>query len=108
MGYRLEISETEYKACGGKLFGYCDEEELKSHKYLLDKGYLDGDEYFNYGFEGNIVLRADEFKEFIKLYNEDMNEQRAPYGCIEKDCIINSEDIQELLKSDKDKLIQWY
>lgn len=104
MGYRLEISEVKYKACGGKLYGYCDEEKLKSYKWLLDKGYLDGDEYFTYGFWGNIVLMPHEFKEFIELYNEDVNEQSDGL----KDRVINDPNIQELLKSDEDKLIQWY
>ena len=70
MGYRLEISEIKYKACGGKLYGYSDEKQLKSYKYLVGKGYLDGDKYFSYGYNPSIPLRADEFKEFIKLYNE--------------------------------------
>lgn len=103
MGYRLEISEIKYKACGGKLFGYCDETRLKSYKYLLDKGYLDGDEYFSYGFYGNIPLSAEEFKEFIELYNEDCNEISKT-----KDIVINSKDIKELLENDNDKLLQWW
>lgn len=107
MGYRLEISEVKYKACGGKLFGYCDEEKLKSYKYLLDKGYLDGDEYFTYGFSGDIVLNSDEFKEFIELYNEDCNKQNRLNGS-EKDLIINDKKIKELLESEEDKLIQWW
>lgn len=107
MGYRLEISEIKYKACGGKLYGYSDEKQLKSHKYLVEKGYLDGDEYFGYGYNPSIPLRADEFKEFIKLYNEDYNEKRQLDG-ENKDCIINDRYIKELLESDESKLLEWY
>ena len=28
MGYRLEIYKAEYTYCGGKLFGYINEEDL--------------------------------------------------------------------------------
>ena len=107
MGYRLEISAVKYRACGGKLYGYSDEKELKSHKYLVEKGYLDGDEYFGYGFNPSILLRADEFKEFIKLYNEDYNESRQLEG-EDKDCIINDRNIKELLENDENKLLEWY
>ena len=103
MGYRLEISELKYKACGGKLYGYVDETKLKSYKYLLDKGYLYGDEYFNYGFSGDIVLTDEEFKEFVKLYNEDCNDEKMP-----KDWFINQEEIKELLESNQDKVLQWW
>ena len=103
MGYRLEISEIKYKACGGKLYGYEDEKQLKSHDYLVKKGYLDGDEYFSYGFEGNIVLSSEEFKEFIKLYNQEMNEISK-----NKDWVIKQEEMQELLENNEDKLLQWY
>ena len=103
MGYRLEISEIKYKACGGKLYGYTDEKQLKSYTYLVKKGYLDGDECFGYGFYGNIPLSAEEFKEFIELYNEDCNEISKT-----KDIVINSKDIKELLENDNDKLLQWW
>lgn len=103
MGYRLEISQIKHKASAGKMFGYCDETKLKSYNYLLKKGYLDGDEYFGYGFFGNIDLSPTEFKEFIELYNEDWNEHGGA-----KDCIINSKDIKELLETDDHKLLQWY
>ena len=76
-----------------------------SYNYLLKKGYLDGDEYFSYGFNGNIVLSAKEFREFVELYNEDYNEEKT---YIEKDWFINSEEIKELLEDDSQKLIQWY
>jgi hypothetical protein len=110
MGYRLEISEINYKACGGKLFGYFgntkDElEELKSYRWLLEKEYISGDEYWSYGCNPQIVLNDDEFREFIKLYNDDWNE--CYKGQISKD-IINDEDIQELMGTNKDKLLEWF
>lgn len=103
MGYRLEISELEYKACGGKLYGYVeDTTELKSYKWLLDKNYIDGDEYWSYGCNPKIILDKEEFKEFIKLYNEDCNNAGH-----EKDVVLKDKDFQELIKSDKYKILEW-
>ena len=100
MGYRLEISEINYKASGGKLFGYVDKEKLKSHKWLLEKGFIDGDEYWDYGCNPQIVLNHEEFKEFIKLYKEDLKE-------------FYQYDLEELffkdlLENDNDKLLEWW
>ena len=61
------------------------------------------DEYFNYGFSGDIVLTDEEFKEFVKLYNEDCNDEKMP-----KDWFINQEEIKELLESNQDKVLQWW
>jgi hypothetical protein len=107
MGYRLEISEikdkkAEYKACGGKLYGYTDETNFKSRQYLVDKGYLTGDEYWDYGCVDDIKVSAQEFREFIKLYNEDWNNSGKF-----KDDILNDEEIKELMKNDNDKILEW-
>jgi hypothetical protein len=103
MGYRLEISEIQYKASGGKLFGYVDKEKLLSHKWLLDKGFIDGDEYWNYGCNPQIVLTAEEFREFFKLYGEDLK-NFYKYDINE----IIDKDLEDLLKSKNDKLLEWW
>lgn len=103
MGYRLEIGELEYKACGGKLYGYVeDTEQLKSYKWLLDNCYIDGDEYWSYGCNPKIILRKNKFKEFIKLYNEDCNNAGHT-----KDIVLKDKGIQELMNSDKLKILEW-
>ena len=105
MGYRLEISEIKYSACGGKLYGYFDEENFKSRKWLLERGYIDGDEYWSYGCNPQIVLRPDEFKEFIELYNEDWNSVKAD---VAKDAPKNNPDIKKLLVNENDVLLEWW
>lgn len=104
MGYRLEISEIKHKACGGKLYGYTDETNFKSRQYLIDKNYLEVDEseYWSYGFNPQIILTAQEFREFINLYNEDWNNSGK-----NKDCILNDEKIKELMENDNNKLLEW-
>lgn len=110
MGYRLEMSKVKYSACGSKLYGYIDDEKkLKSHQWLLKKGYIDGDEYWDYGCNPRIVLRPYEFKEFIELYNEDFNKFK-PQFCEEypEDYIINQKEIQELIKNKETVLLEWW
>lgn len=109
MGYRLEMSKIKHSACGGKLYGYVDDEKkLKSHQWLLEKGYIDGDECWGYGCNPQIVLSPDEFKEFIKLYNEDVNNFKSFYIKRQKDLILNSIEIKELMDSDCDVLLEWW
>lgn len=104
MGYRLEISKIEYVACGGKLMGYVeDDSKLRSHQWLLEKGYIEDDEsYWDYGYNPRIILRSDEFKEFIKLYIEDKIEfQNYPHF---KD---EAKKLLELAETQDMKLIEW-
>ena len=83
MGYRLAISELEQVYYGTKLFGYVDDEtNLKSFKYLKDIDVIKGDEIWDYGFDNPIVLSIKEFKDFRKLYAEDLEENN---GKIESD-----------------------
>ena len=101
MGYRLEISKIKYCACGSKLYGYVDDEKkLKSHQWLLEKGYIDGDEYWDYGCNPQIVLSPDEFKDFNKFKPE--------YIEYQKDYIINQKEIQELINGENDILLEWW
>lgn len=108
MGYRLEIQRikpSEYY--GTKLYGYSvDLEKLKSYQLLKQLGKVDGTEYWSYGFKGNIILNAKEFKQFIKLYDEDLFNNPI-YRQMEKNEFINLPEIQKLLKSKEDKLLNW-
>lgn len=76
MGYRLNIEEIDKSnyLCCGKLYGYCDETQLKSYNWLKDRGFINGEEYFDYGFEGNYVLKGYELIDFLELYIEDLKE----------------------------------
>ena len=103
MGYRLEISEIEYKGCGGKLYGYFeDETKLRSWKWLKNHKYIDGDEYWDYGYNPQIVLPNEEFQVFIELYIHDLLKYyKYP---IDEDWI---RDLREIGDSDNDKLLEW-
>ena len=114
MGYRLEMSKVKYTACGGKLYGYTDTSKLKSYKWLKEKGFLNDidDDHEDITFadwDGNpqIIMRNEDFKEFIKLYNEDCNNYDDTYLFHDKDWIINDKYIKELLKEDY-VLLEWY
>lgn len=111
MGYRLEFynpnQHDEFVPdCGGKLFGYIENEELekcKSWQWLkangfflrktyvyekdengndmrIDKTYYDENYPYlwTYGYEHKMYLSHDKFKEFITLYIEDWNTYRRP------------------------------
>ena len=68
MGYRLNIYKgNEYILENSKLYGYCDENKLKSYHYLIGIGKFTGeDEYFIDGVENAVELKAIELKKFIK------------------------------------------
>lgn len=109
MGYRLDIvgKKTKKTFYGTKLYGYTDEERLRSYQYLIGIGKFNGDEYFSYCNFNEITLDNNQFKEFIKLYNEDYNNDRGSYFPESKNFVINNEEIQELLNSDEDKIVSW-
>lgn len=98
MGYRLEISKIEHVYCGGKLYGYVPEEQLKqlkSYQWLLKHGWIDNDSVFDYGFNPCIQLNPVDFRQFMKLYMAD------------KGCEIDPQ-LEELMASDGYKLLDWY
>ena len=95
MGYRLGIYKTELSFYGTKLYGYEDNiEEFKSYKYLIEHNLI---EDFNFGCSTQILMTGNMLKEFIKLYNDDLNNY-ATYIKLEKDNFINRKEIKELLK----------
>ena len=111
MGYRLDIKmvgKAQPKFYGTKLYGYTEEEQLKSYQWLMSHKYLepllkDGHYIWTYYFDNPIVMHVKEFKEFVKLYNEDYNKY-SPY-LHEEDCFINDPEIKKFLKLDDDKLV---
>lgn len=77
MGYRPTICCHEDNWEFGKFYGYVNLDNLKSIKWLIEHGKLE--EYdddpklaFTAGFP-EIVFTAEEFREFIDLYQEDIN-----------------------------------
>lgn len=78
MGYRLtveKVGKDKPAYYGTKLYGYCDEEKLKSYQWLIKNHYLNSDEYYvwSYCCDNAILMRAKDFREFAKLYEEDLN-----------------------------------
>lgn len=104
MGYRLEISKVKYSTCGGKLFGYTNVEKLRSWKYLKENGYIEGDECWDYGFNPYIVLNEEEFKDFIKLYINDLKQ----YYQFPSNLNNLIKDLINLSKTKGNKLLEWY
>lgn len=109
MGYRLEVAEVEpeYKICGGKLYGYYGLvqagdgiEELESWKWLKEYDIIDGDEVWSYGCSIDVVVSADDFRQFWALYVDDFEKITGKH--IELD-----DRAQVSLENDKDKLITW-
>jgi hypothetical protein len=110
MGYRLEVAEVEpkYTICGGKLYGYyglseagSGIEELESWKWLKEQGIITGDELWTYGCSIDVVLSADDFRQFFALYRKDYEKitgEPLDYGPEELASIAN----------DKDKLLSWF
>lgn len=85
MGYRLgiktidendNIKEIYY---GTILYGYCDELNLLSFKYLVVLNKIEEDTFFDYGAKNRFFLTYDEFMLFIYLYNEDLKKYQSVY-----------------------------
>lgn len=110
MGYRLEVEQVGGKLYfyGTKLFGYEDEEKLKSYKFLIKNKYLDEySTFFNYNHSNDFVMEIKDFREFVKLYNEDLN--NFTFYSNEKDRFIKDKTIQKFLKLEDDDrvVISW-
>ena len=108
MGYRPAIIEIEYKPerdwYGTKLYGYVDDTyALESCKYLLEIGAITDDYAWGYGCDGDVVLTAKEFREWIRLYDEDLKREMG-YSL---EVMQEWEKLKRMIDSDNDKLIQW-
>ena len=123
MGYRLQIIELtdsgdEKSIYASKLFGYVDDEsELSSYKYLkvnhilereFDEESIKNDNCFwGYGIEPEFILTAEQFRTFMKLYEEDLLKFRN----IEyKKCMFEDEQklYNDMLLSENSKMITWW
>ena len=117
MGYRLTIKcKDAGELCVGKFYGYVDGKNLKSMDYLCKKyGDLEPG-WFNCGII-RISLTAEEFREFIDLYQKDIEhhnfegswikgwEELKP---IEFSRIYSRDGIfDKIYNSDQDKLLAW-
>lgn len=85
MGYRPSIYEIVDGETGasvgrfvtelGKFYGYVKLDDLSSIKWLIDHGKIDdGDQdLFGYGCGPQLHFTADEFREWLNIYEEDIN-----------------------------------
>ena len=113
MGYRLsveKVGDNTPKYYGTKLYGYVDDEtELKSYQWLIKEGFLnESEEYvWEYCCDNPILMRVESFRDFVILYNEDLNKFLKPEM---EDSFIKDEDIQQFLKLDDWELIviSWF
>lgn len=107
MGYRLNVEmvgKSSPKYYGTKLYGYVNETQLESYQWLIKEGFLDANEEYiwDYCCDNPILMRAEDFKIFAKLYNEDFNNFIAePF----KDHFIKDKDIQQFLQLEDWELI---
>lgn len=97
MGYRMDVEVVKNIGVQAtKLYGYYDK-ELKSAKFLQEKGYCEDARLLQNPWQMPILLvRVYDFREFAKLYNEELNMVWGKYE--EKDWWINQDAIQEILK----------
>ena len=104
MGYRLDIGkieDQEYKNIyyGTKLYGYQLElSQSLSYEFLKTIHKFNGEEYFDYGCDNEIILNYEELCLFLKLYNIDYN--KFPYSKEQKkDLFINQLEIKDILSN---------
>ena len=72
MGYRLEIKAGDKRFYGTKIFGYFDNEELRSYWVLRAYKKVTEDTYWRDCFENKIILNECEFNIFIDAYISDL------------------------------------
>ena len=105
MGYRLEISRIIDSDLGGtKLYGYVEDvTKLKSWNWLVNNGHLNEENKLFFEWDGNpsIILSKDEFRDFTKLYWEDIKDFRNPEWNM-------PDTIKDLIEEDCSKLLEWW
>jgi hypothetical protein len=83
MGYRPTISAPNgFSIELGKFYGYVDLDNLKSINWLVEHNKIEADDIdvFNWsGYGPKIKFTAEEFREFIDLYQEDINTNANNY-----------------------------
>jgi hypothetical protein len=110
MGYRLEISKVVDVNFGSKLYGYVEDkyvDKLKSLQWLVANGHISEEEkhFADWGGNPSIILRKDEFKEYMELYYQDLNEFKNS----DKTSLWEfDEDMKKLIEEDCKKLLEWW
>lgn len=113
MGYRMYIEcrgYTEFEF--PKFYGYVKLDGLKSIKYLLDKKLIKDPEEFNtLNFGPSFAVTAEEFREFMDLYQEDIQNYDFSSYCISYDKPFLLSDYWKYFKvvydNDYPKHIEW-
>ena len=106
MGYRLtveKVGDKEPKYYGTKLYGYCDEEKTKSYQWLIKNNYLNKNEHYYWHdcSDNAILMRAEQFREFAKLYQEDLKDRYET----SENLFIEDKDIQAFMNLNDWELI---
>ena len=120
MGYRLEVKCNGMEVYTGKFYGYVELDNLKSIKWLLDNKrediVTDDDPIPIYMFDvcdygPEITLTSEEFKVWLRLYNDDINEYNFTGHYISYpenyDITEQYEELKEILKMPYDKVLFW-
>lgn len=122
MGYRPSIYEIVDGETGasvgrfivelGKFYGYVKLDNLSSIKWLIDHGKIDLDEYeyFSYSMGPQLCFTADEFREWLSLYEEDINNfEEDSYIKYDKPFRILDHwpELKDTLESNNDKMVEW-
>lgn len=123
MGYRLSIEHNNEEIYyGTKYYGYNAGVKLndiiyygsKSCKYLLDKGYVNEDNWWWYS-DNKIKLNKSELLKFIKLYIDDLRRENKKKYAETRYCEGVFEELEKVYKEIKEKYskddnytIDWY
>lgn len=115
MGYRPTIicKDTNTEIELGKFYGYIKLDNLKSIEWLKNhKCFTDTDiDLFNLGCYGiAIEFTADEFREFMDLYEKDINDyQDYDYISYPKPYKISDhyKEYEDIYNNEFDKIIEW-
>ena len=108
MGYRLYVNadaQPDKVYSGYKLYGYVEPDKLSSLQYLESLGKVNDDCYFfDYGDDPAIVLTAEEFRKFAKLYDADRL-NAALFSDVKT--LYEQENWKELVDLPKNKTLHW-
>lgn len=112
MGYRASIICGDYDIELPKFYGYVKHSDLYSIKWLIKHNKIEDSDLFYYSsVTDDIHFTADEFREFIDLYQKDINEYNFLSANIsyEKPYIINEhyKGFNDIYSNDKDKIMYW-
>ena len=103
MGYRLFV-ESEDKTLnfyGTKFYGYNFEyasegRKYASIRYLYELGKISDRTVFDYQYDIEFTLTAEQFAKFIVLYADEYGED-----------LLQNKEIRALLADDRDKILSW-